>query len=127
MDELRVPARMDAVAFALSLLCLVHCLGLPFLAAASPLIGLVAKAEWVHWLLVAFAAPVSLFALSRKSTPSLARATAAAGIGLLVMGAAMFPDDGWETVLSVSGSIALVCAHFVNARRVLQTRQRKHL
>lgn len=58
-------ALLDASAVALSSLCLLHCLALPLLAAALPLFGAWAEAEWVHAVFVAIALPVTGFALWR--------------------------------------------------------------
>ncbi|WP_413894670.1 MerC family mercury resistance protein [Pantoea ananatis] len=46
-------------------LCLLHCLALPLLAAALPLFGVWAEAEWVHVVFVAIAAPLAGLALWR--------------------------------------------------------------
>ena len=53
-------ALLDAGAVALSSLCLLHCLALPLLAAALPLFGVWAEAEWVHLVFVAIALPLGL-------------------------------------------------------------------
>lgn len=58
-------ALLDAGAVALSSLCLLHCLALPLLAAALPLFGTWAEAEWVHLLFVAIALPLTGYALWR--------------------------------------------------------------
>jgi len=58
-------ALLDASAVALSSLCLLHCLALPLLAAALPLFGAWAEAEWVHAVFVAIALPITGFALWR--------------------------------------------------------------
>jgi hypothetical protein len=55
----------DASAVLLSALCLAHCLALPLLAAALPLFGVWAQAEWVHGLFVAIALPLAGLALWR--------------------------------------------------------------
>lgn len=60
-------ALLDAGAVALSSLCLLHCLALPLLAAALPLFGTWAEAEWVHLLFVAIALPLTGYALWRAS------------------------------------------------------------
>jgi hypothetical protein len=108
----------DIGAIGLSALCLVHCLALPLLAAALPLAGDWARAEWVHPLFVAIAAPLSLGALwlnsrGAKRPPALL-AMAAAGLALLLAGAF---GGGLEHVLTVAGSLTLVAAHLWNWRR----------
>ncbi len=86
-------ALLDAGAVALSSLCLLHCLALPLLAAALPLFGTWAEAEWVHLLFVAIALPLTGYALwraeRRHPLPVLAWATAGAGLGLLLAGNCM--------------------------------------
>lgn len=104
-------ALLDAGAVALSSLCLLHCLALPLLAAALPLFGTWAEAEWVHLLFVAIALPLTGYALwraeRRHPLPVLAWATAGAGLGLLLAGALALPSHDWETPMTVTGSLLL--------------------
>jgi hypothetical protein len=115
------PARAgDALAIGLSGLCLIHCLALPVLASLLPMLGAWVEAAWLHWVFAAAAAPVSLWALTRPhaagpSRPALA--LAAAGILLLVAGAAEMAGHGVETPVTVAGSLLLAAAHFLNWRR----------
>ncbi len=92
-------ALLDAGAVALSSLCLLHCLALPLLAAALPLFGTWAEAEWVHLLFVAIALPLTGYALwraeRRHPLPVLAWATAGGGLGLLLAGALALPLHEW--------------------------------
>jgi MerC mercury resistance protein len=115
------PARTgDAVAISLSGLCLAHCLVLPLAAGVLPLLGAWTEAEWVHWAFVAVAAPVSLWTLTRPKAKSLSAVIiglAVIGLGLLVAGAAGYPDHDWETALTVAGGLALATAHMINWRR----------
>jgi hypothetical protein len=115
------PARTgDAVAISLSGLCLAHCLILPLAAGFLPLLGAWTEAEWVHWGFVAVAAPISLWTLTRPQTKSLSAVIlglAVLGLGLLVAGAAGYPDHDWETALTVVGGLALATAHLINWRR----------
>lgn len=108
----------DAVAISLSGLCLAHCLALPVAAAALPVLGLWAEAEWVHWAFVAIAAPVSLWTLARPAHGGAVRpgllSLALAGLALLVAGAAGFPDHDAETPLTVAGGLTLALAHILN-------------
>ncbi|KOQ73208.1 MerC family mercury resistance protein [Stenotrophomonas maltophilia] len=113
-------ALLDAGAVALSSLCLLHCLALPLLAAALPLFGAWAEAEWVHLLFVAIALPLTGYALwraeRRRPLPVLAWATAGMGLGLLLAGALALPSHSWETRLTVTGSLLLAATHLWNAR-----------
>lgn len=116
------PARTgDVVAISLSGLCLAHCLALPLAAGFLPLLGAWAEAEWVHWIFVAIAAPVSIWTLTRaRSQNGLSAATmglTTLGISFLVAGAAGYPAHEWETGLTVSGGLALAGAHLINWRR----------
>lgn len=115
------PTLLDASAIALSTLCLLHCLALPLLAAALPLMGVWAEAEWVHVLFVAVAAPTTGFALWRAHRqhplPALALLSAGSGLLLLLTGAAGWPSHDTETPLTVAGSLLLAATHIWNARR----------
>jgi hypothetical protein len=103
----------------LSTLCLIHCLGLPLLAAFAPALGLLAEAEWVHWSLIAAAGPISLVAFAG---PALRGAPYRLGIALALLGlaqltGALFAPHAQETLLSVTGGITLASAHLLNWRR----------
>jgi hypothetical protein len=122
-----IPARVfDLSAIGLSGLCLVHCLALPLLAAALPIFGAWARAEWVHGVFVAIAAPLSAGALWLNSRgeprPRGLYVAAVAGLGLLALGAVGWPRPALETPITVAGSAALVSAHVWNWRRRLRRR-----
>jgi MerC mercury resistance protein len=110
--------RWDGVAIALSSACLVHCLILPIAAAALPIFATAAEAEWVHWVFVAFAVPVSILALrhpARTSALTFAlRAGAVVGLTLLVMGALGWPSHDLEAPITVAGGLILGGVHLLN-------------
>lgn len=112
---------LDASAITLSSLCMLHCLALPLLAAALPLAGVWAEAEWVHAVFVGIAAPTTAFALWRahrqRALPLLAVASATAGLLLLLGGAAGWPTHDSETAMTVAGSLLLAATHGWNAWR----------
>jgi len=112
---------LDVGAIALSSLCLLHCLALPLLAAALPLMGVWAEAEWVHVVFVAIAAPTTGFALWRahhqQPLPALAMLSAAAGLSLLLAGAVGWPSHEAETPMTVAGSLLIASTHLWNAWR----------
>jgi len=106
----------DIAAIGLSSLCLVHCLALPLMASLLPLAGAWAEAPWVHWAFALTAAPISLWALTRR--PAVwPLGLGAAGLLLLFAGAAEFPGHETETVVTVAGGLLLACAHILNWRR----------
>lgn len=114
-------AIFDASAILLSTLCLIHCLALPLLAAALPLLGVWAEEEWVHVLFVAIALPLTGFALwrahRRRSLPVALRVLAASGLAGLLAGALQWPGEAWETPITVAGSLMLASAHVWNWKR----------
>lgn len=115
------PALLDLGAVALSGLCLLHCLALPLLAAALPLFGSWAEAEWVHLLFVAIALPLTVHALRlahrSRPLPAAAWASAAFGLALLLAGALGWPSHDAETAMTVAGGLVLAATHGWNAWR----------
>jgi hypothetical protein len=118
MSPPRTATLGDSVAIGLSGLCLIHCLALPLAASLLPILGAWAEAEWVHWLFVAVAAPLSLWTLTRDRPLQWSLlAPAALGVTLLLAGAAGLPDHDFETPLTVAGGLLLAAAHTLNWRR----------
>lgn len=111
----------DLSAISLSGLCLAHCLALPMAAAFLPALAAWSRAEWVHGLFVAIAAPLTGFALWRvhlsHPLPGGLIILAMLGLALLLVGALHWPDVAWETPLTVVGSLCLASAHLWNWRR----------
>ena len=107
----------DGLALGLSGLCLAHCLALPLLASLLPLFGAWAEADWVHWLFVGLAAPVSVWALwsSARTAPWLV-GIAVAGLTIMALAAAEIPNHALETPMTVVGSLVLAVAHAWNWR-----------
>jgi MerC mercury resistance protein len=118
---------MDTVAWGLSIACLLHCLLLPVAASLIPLLGAAARAEWVHWALLALAVPVTVLALRGTGTPRASRLLAGLGIATLGMGAAELPLPAFEAPMSITGALVLSAAHGLNAlsrtriRRTVET------
>ncbi|HVK42443.1 MAG TPA: MerC domain-containing protein [Phenylobacterium sp.] len=109
------PSLLDASAISLSGLCMAHCLVLPLVAAFSPLLAAWAEAEWVHAAVVLMAAPLSALALWRRGQRPAVILLALGGLSL--MGLGLWPFHDHETLLTVTGSLLLACAHVVNWRR----------
>jgi hypothetical protein len=110
---------LDGAAIGLSGLCLAHCLALPVLASALPLLGAWSEAEWLHVLFVLMAAPLAGLALLRPGhglRPSpIALPLGFAGLFLLAVGA--FGPGAYERSATVCGGAALASAHLLNWRR----------
>ncbi|WP_426802994.1 MerC domain-containing protein [Xanthomonas campestris] len=111
---------LDTSAIALSSLCLLHCLALPLLAAALPLLGRWEQAEWVHVVFVTAAVPLSGYALwsshRRHRLPAPVWGLAVFGLAVLVLGASGLLTAALETPVTVAGSLLLAGAHLVNLR-----------
>ncbi len=111
---------LDASAVSLSGLCLLHCLALPIIAALLPRLGAWVEAEWVHWLFVALAVPISGFALLRspclRPSPVFV-GVAAFGLLLLFVAAIGWPNHDWTRALTVIGGLLIASAHLGNWRR----------
>ncbi|MDV2450812.1 MerC domain-containing protein [Xanthomonas hortorum] len=111
---------LDRSAIALSSLCLLHCLALPLLAAALPLLGAWSRAEWVHVVFATAAVPLSGYALwsshRRHALPAPVWALAAFGLAGLVLGASGVAGGTLETPITVTGSLLLASTHLVNLR-----------
>lgn len=103
-----------------SLLCLVHCLALPFLLLLLPgIIGLFARSEAFHYGAVALIVPsaIAAFWLGYRRHRALRPALfGVVGVGCLVV--ALLPEtaEGAETWLTVAGSLLLVTGHMMNWR-----------
>ncbi|MEQ7894157.1 MerC family mercury resistance protein [Xanthomonas arboricola] len=136
---MRVTASLlDNSAIALSSLCLLHCLALPLLAAALPLLGAWSRAEWVHMVFATAAVPLSSYALwsshrrhalpapvwalavfgrhRRHALPAPVWALAVFGLAGLVLGASGVAGGSWETPITVTGSLLLASTHLLNLR-----------
>ena len=104
-----------------SLLCLIHCAGLPLLLAALPMLSrIIALPESLHLWLLAFAIPASGSALllgfrQHRAWPPLA----AGGIGLALLSVGALPLAGgrFEVPVTMAGSLCLIAAHVANWRR----------
>lgn len=123
MDEdLAKDGALDGVAATLSSLCLLHCLLLPVGLGLAPVVSglsddVLHGPGWVHWALLALAAPVSVYALWRGvEVHGDGRPWKLALLGFLLMGAgALAHDTGpMEQVLTVVGGLVVALAHWRN-------------
>ncbi|MEM7707243.1 MAG: MerC domain-containing protein [Pseudomonadota bacterium] len=120
---------LDLCAAGLSLLCLLHCVALPFLAVLLPATAVLAEAEWVHRVLVFMAAPISFFVLSRTTAEqgrALFAVLALTGLALLFSGAfveALEAHEQWITVVGASLVGGAHLNHWFRQRRSPKARQ----
>ncbi|MCL1500051.1 MerC family mercury resistance protein [Xanthomonas nasturtii] len=109
---------LDTSAIALSSLCLLHCLALPLLSVALPLLAAWSRAEWVHVMFAAAAVPLSSYALwsthRRHALPPAVWALAGCGLVGLVLGASGVVGEHLETPITVTASLMLASAHLLN-------------
>ncbi len=115
---------LDGAAAALSSLCLLHCLLLPIGLGLAPVVsglsgGELHGAAWVHWVLLAVAAPVSIYALWRGMAfhgDHLPWKVAALGFALMAAGALAHGAGPAEQILTVLGGLVVAFAHWRNWR-----------
>ena len=107
---------IDASAITLSVLCVLHCLALPFLSTILPFVGVISEDEMVHKVMVLISVVISgaaiVSSLGRRNGKLFA---ILATLGLLSMVAAAFaePLHDYETPLTVIGALILASAHFM--------------
>jgi MerC mercury resistance protein len=111
---------IDLAAVGASLLCLVHCIGLPLLLVAAPGIGVLANLpESVHEILLAVALPLAMLGLGRGWRGHRNSAILVlGGGGLCLMALAiMFEDQRTlEVALTMAGVFIVATAHVLNWR-----------
>ena len=110
---------LDGAAVALSFGCIVHCLGLPILAALLPVLAEAGELEWVHKAFVITALPISFLAIRRTAGAQggvLVWVGILAGISLLVLGAFVEALHDFETPLTIAGAMVLAGSHIVRWR-----------
>ena len=111
---------IEGAAVSASLLCLVHCLALPFLLLLLPgVIGLFAQSESFHYVAVALVVLAALaafwlgFRRHRARLPALFGLT---GAGCLVIALLPGIGEGAELRFTVAGSLLLIAGHTMNWR-----------
>lgn len=112
--------RFETSALLLSGLCVVHCLGLPLLLAAIPVLAnVLALPEAVHFYIVLLALPLSLSVLAYGTCQHKSFIPLAAGAaGLLSMTIALTAiHHSDEIILSSVGAIVVAFAHINNWKR----------
>ena len=115
--------RVDGVAISLSFLCALHCLFVPsFIILAPSFLSISFNNEFIHYLILVLAIPVSVFALSIgfKSHKSLSMVFSGfLGISILLF-AVLFGNnllgETGEKALTLLGSTIVAFAHFRNLK-----------
>ncbi|WP_303828677.1 MerC domain-containing protein [Asticcacaulis taihuensis] len=106
---------LDIASLALSALCVVHCLALPFLVvllpALTPFTG-----SWVHAALVLTAAPISLWAIRASHVWRKWQISAPIVSGLILLALAAFIPalSDVEVAMSVIGALLIAAGHTCN-------------
>lgn len=111
---------IEGAAVSVSLLCLVHCLALPFLLLLLPgVIGLFARSAAFHYAALAFVAPAAFAAFWLGYRRHRARRPAIlglAGVGCLIVALLPGIGKGAELWITVVGSLSLIAGHTMNWR-----------
>ena len=115
------PAVLDQLAVALSGLCLVHCLLLPFLVLLIPVLGQFSD-EHFHLEMLIIVVPLSLLALAlgyRRHRRTGVVIAGLAGLAILTLGGTIAHDAYGlvaDRAMTVVGSITLAITHYRNFR-----------
>lgn len=115
------PEILDKAAIALSGLCLLHCLALPFIIVLLPFLNEVAIDRW-HALMLLVVIPMSVLAFSigfRRHRNRGVITVGAAGMLLMVIGGTLahyFLGLTADRILTLSGAGVLAAAHYRNSR-----------
>ena len=115
--------KIDGLAISLSFLCAVHCLFMPsFIILAPSLLSISFDNEFIHYLILALAIPISIFALSKgyKAHKSLSMIFIGfLGLSILLFavlfGNNLFGGIG-EKGLTLFGSVIVASAHYRNLK-----------
>lgn len=111
---------IEGAAVSASLICLVHCLALPFLLLLLPgIIGLFARSEAFHYVALAMVVPTALAAFSvgyRRHGAVLPVLMGLTGICCLVIALIPGAHESIELWFTVAGSLLLVIGHSMNWR-----------
>lgn len=120
---------LDRVAVVLSGLCILHCLALPIVLLALPVLAEFAEGHW-HLPMLAIALPVSVAAIVigyRRHGNRRLVVLGALGLALLVLGATVahaFLGPTADRTLTIAGSLLLAWVHWQNSRALRANRGR---
>ena len=115
--------RVDGIAIYFSFLCALHCLFVPsFVILAPSFLSIAFDNEFIHYLILVLAIPISIFALSSGYKAHKNFSMILIGfLGLLILlfavlfGGNLFGEVG-EKGLTLMGSVMVAAAHFRNLK-----------
>ena len=107
---------LDIASMGLSGLCVIHCLALPFLVAALPMLGVFTHNDIVHQVLILIAVPLSLWTIISSGAWRQWQVSVAVGVGLTLLAIAAFVSalEAYEVYISVAGATCVAGAHLIN-------------
>jgi hypothetical protein len=110
---------LDKAAILLSALCLIHCLAIPvaLLLGTATSQWLLATETQVHWMLLALAIPLSVFALwngYKKHNAVSILYLGGTGLLLMTIGVSHILSEEFEVVLTAIGVSLVLAAHVKN-------------
>ena len=119
---MRAEAPWHRLGMGLSVLCLVHCLALPWLLASLPAVALAALPEALRdneWLHAALIVPVLLVSgpVLLRGRLGLLRSALVASAFAALIGALFLESEAGEQALTVAGAALLMAAHWERLRR----------
>ena len=111
---------IEGIAVGATIACLIHCLALPLLIAAVPILSTIMPIpENFHLIALCLAIPATagaLFAGFRRHRLSAPLVGGTIGLTLLALGAILWGETPLETPVTVLGSFAVAGAHLANWR-----------
>jgi hypothetical protein len=115
----------DRIAIALSTICIVHCLTMPFVIALLPVVALTLGGDGhFHTLMLWFVVPTSVLGFGlgvrvhgRWDSPAIG-AVAIAGLATAALWGHSAWDPSFEVLVNIAASMLLALAHWRNFREV---------
>jgi len=115
--------KIDNIAISLSFLCVVHCLFVPsFIILAPSFLAISLDNEFIHYLIILFAVPVSLYALVsgyRAHSRLYVLFIGIIGLSLLLLAVLMGENtlgEYGEKGFTLLGSVVVAFSHFKNLK-----------
>lgn len=111
---------IEGIAVGATLACMVHCLALPLLIAAVPVLSeTLPIPTHFHLIALLLAIPATagaLFAGYRRHRLAMPLIAGMTGLLLLTLGATLWGETPLETPITVGGSVFIAAAHLANWR-----------